>query len=754
MAVLAILQPDVRAEARLSSALSGVHEVLVRPTWKALEQAIASGGIDGCLIEVDHPDRATVARRISALRADYPDLAIITCLEGGRSQEYFGLGGLGVDGLVVSDERPTKVRIDVDGALSRARALRTRRHLEGRMASPGPEAIAWAIEHAGPDTSVQRLAAALGHTPRTLRGALQDAGLPGPARILLWGRLVLAAARLGDDQRRVEDVAFSLGYSTTTSFGRAMKLHTGFTPAELTLRGGLDLVLNRLIPPADRGRTSGSGGRRALRAQTIIAAFWLSGCATLGIGGSGVDRSAIENTLEGPRIDQLHVGVLAIDAGSGRTLYDRNGHRKFIPASNQKILITAAAMSLLGADYRFKTEVWATGPIEDGSLSGDLVLVASGDPSWSDRYWERGTAALDALSDSVRSAGIDYIAGSAFVDVSAWDSATVGPTWEVEDLRYAYGSTGGAFAIDEGRLRAVVRGGSSVGSPAEVAWDPLGTHDFVENRVVTVPSDSATRVRPSYLPESRRIQLDGTARLEEVDTISFATRDPVRQASAAWALALQRSGIETEQGWEIGWKAGANVGNGCRSGSLEECAAARRVASLESPPLSELVAGILEPSQNWMTEQLVRALGAEFGERGSWSEGIEVVRRFVVEDVGVDSLDVAPRDGSGLSAYNLVTPRAIVAVLRHMRAGPYGGAYRSAMAEPGEEDSTLERRLDELEGRLFAKTGSISNVNSLSGYLVREGGQEIIFSVLTNGSGLPASEVRGAIDEVVRILAR
>ncbi|MDX1494706.1 MAG: D-alanyl-D-alanine carboxypeptidase, partial [Longimicrobiales bacterium] len=503
MAVLAILQPDARVEARLTGALSGAHDVVVRPTWKALEEMIDVGDVGACLIDADHPDRSTATRRIAALRKAFPDLAIITCIDADRAEQYFDLGSLGVDGIVVSDERPTKVRSDVDAALSRARAQRVERILQPRLDAPGPEAVAWAVEHAGPDTSVQRLAAALGHTPRTLRSALQDAGLPGPARILLWGRLLLAGARLGDDNRHVEDVAFSLGYATTTSFGRAMKVHTGLTPPAVTVKGGMDVVLEALVPEERRrSRASGSGGASALRTPpltlirllSLAPALLMGGCATFGLGGSGVDRSAIESVLDTPPIDQIHVGVMAADASTGEVLYDRNGHRKFVPASNQKILVTATAMSLLGPDHRFRTEVWATGPIRDGQLDGDLVLVASGDPSLSDRFWESGSHALATLADSVRSTGLRYVAGSVFVDVSAWDSTTVGPTWEVEDLRYSYGSTGGAFAIEEGTLQAVVRAGPRVGSQGEVRWQPLGTHDFVESGVRTVHADSATRV--------------------------------------------------------------------------------------------------------------------------------------------------------------------------------------------------------------------------------------------------------------------
>tara|TARA_B100002049_G_scaffold23757_1_gene15847 strand:- start:1750 stop:2280 length:531 start_codon:yes stop_codon:yes gene_type:complete len=175
---------------------------------------------------------------------------------------------------------------------------------------------------------------------------------------------------------------------------------------------------------------------------------------------------------------------------------------------------------------------------------------------------------------------------------------------------------------------------------------------------------------------------------------------------------------------------------------------------LESPPLSELIAGILKPSQNWMTEQLIRTLGAELGEEGSWSEGVAVISEFLTEVVGIDSLDISLRDGSGLSRYNLVTPRALVRILQYLSSDQNNGTYRSALATPGEEDSTLQERLVDLEGRVFAKTGTLSNVTSLSGYLTRDDGSEVIFSILSNGSGLPSGQVRGAIDDIVRILAR
>ena len=173
-----------------------------------------------------------------------------------------------------------------------------------------------------------------------------------------------------------------------------------------------------------------------------------------------------------------------------------------------------------------------------------------------------------------------------------------------------------------------------------------------------------------------------------------------------------------------------------------------------SPPLHEVVDAILGPSQNWMTEQLLRTMGAELGGGGTWREGLRVERRWLQGTAGVDSLDVLQRDGSGMSAQNLVTPRAMVKVLEQAARAPWFELYRKALPEPGEEDTTLESRLPELRGRVHAKTGTLTNVTTLSGYLVTDSGRTLVFSILTNGSGLPSNTVRGAIDRLVLEAAR
>ena len=135
-----------------------------------------------------------------------------------------------------------------------------------------------------------------------------------------------------------------------------------------------------------------------------------SGCAVPKGSSSESVRDAIDGILDTPPLDQVHFGVLVVDGKTGRILYSRNPHQKFVPASNQKVLVTATALSVLGPDYRYETEVWATGSLIGSLLDGDLVVLASGDPSMSDRYWESGEASLAAIAASLNQKGLRGVA--------------------------------------------------------------------------------------------------------------------------------------------------------------------------------------------------------------------------------------------------------------------------------------------------------------------------------------------------------
>jgi serine-type D-Ala-D-Ala carboxypeptidase/endopeptidase (penicillin-binding protein 4) len=456
-------------------------------------------------------------------------------------------------------------------------------------------------------------------------------------------------------------------------------------------------------------------------------------------------------------LDRVHWGILALDPLTGDTLYARNAALPFVPASNMKIPVTFGALALLGPEFRWDTAFWTrTGvlPTPDGTLAGDLVLVSGGDPTLGEPFHPSGEAALEALARTLASAGDRRVQGELVVDVAAWDSTSVPSAWMVGNLPSRFAATGGAFTAGAGELFLEVTGAPTPGGAARVTWRPLGWSDFVESRVTTGASGSTADLRTTYLPESRRWLVEGEVPPAARITRTHAIRDPVRQSAAALERALAQAGVRVEGGVRVVWEADEPLLGGCAAARVDRCPEAVRLTGLVSPPLSEVSAAILEPSQNWMTEQLVRTVGAELGEGGSWEAGFEVLTDFLVDEVGVDPLELHWRDGSGLSAYNLISPRALVQILDAARSRPWFELFRAAQAEPGLEDSTLRGRLLPLAGRLHAKTGSISHVNALSGYLVRDDGSEIVFSILTNTGNLPAARVRDAMDQVVLELSR
>lgn len=447
-----------------------------------------------------------------------------------------------------------------------------------------------------------------------------------------------------------------------------------------------------------------------------------------------------------PPFDRMHVGALVVDVASGEVVYRRDDGRRFVPASNQKLLTTQAALERWGAGHRFRTTLEIEGELDpDGVLAGDLVVHGSGDPTLSARFHDDDEAPLVRLVEEVRAAGVRHIRGDLVIDALEWSDEVMEETRMWGDLPFGYGAIGGVFVIGEGRAAVEVEAGE-VGGEVALRWHPLGDPDRFHADVRVVAPGERSRLSARVVTDRHpRVEVTGTLTAHTRDTLELSVQEPVREAGLALRRVLANHGIEVDGGLRI------------RSDSLDcrqaGCPRGRVVAVLPSPPLIEIVQGILEPSQNWMADQLLWALGHDAEGEAGWDTGTAAVTRILVEDLGADSLDFVVRDGSGLSAYNLVTPRTLIHLLDVAQRRPWGAEFTRALAEPGEAESTLEERLGGLEGRVFAKTGTITHVNSLSGYLDTRDGRRLAFAFLTNASGVGASQIRPLLDRAVRLLA-
>lgn len=514
---------------------------------------------------------------------------------------------------------------------------------------------------------------------------------------------------------------------------------------------------------------------RGLRALPLLLLPLTTGCATLFGSGPATPslREVVDSITTTPPLHRTHWGIEVWDAERARPVLRLNPEDHFVPASNNKLLVTAAALAELGPDWRYRTPLLVSGAPGDTAVA-ELVVVGRGDPTLSARFHPTEGAPLDSLADSVALAGIRRIDLLA-VDATYFDRELVHSSWEVGDLDWYYAAPVAAFGVAEGAIPIHIAPGSEPGAPAVVRIAGPEGRAVVQARVLTDTAGAEEDWSFERRPGTDTLLFSGVLPLdEEPDTVWVTPVDPALHAAVSLRTALVERGIrvgpvrvEYGEAGAVRFEPSPERANTAAQVAGEDAMAPaspadamvpdrgahRTIATWTSPPMAEIVAAVLKPSQNWIAEHLLKTLGAEVEGEGSWDAGAEVERRFLFEEVGIDSGAIVIRDASGLSAQNLVTPHALIQLLEHARRQPWGPVYRAALAEPARE-GTLERRLEAFAGRLQAKTGTITHVNSLSGYLTTAEGHELTFSVLTNASGRPSSEVRAAIDAIAEAIAR
>lgn len=265
MAVLACLQGDPRATARIVEVLGQDHILLACPGWERLWEVLRTHRVDGCILDLERPDRDEALRAVQQLRLEYHGLALVVYTDfAGREMDLFRLGRLGVDAVLLAgtDDDASSMRRATETALGSALSSSVATRLEGRLDPLGVRALRWAVEHARESPDVAGLAAGLGLSVRVLNDRLREGRLPSAARILLWGRLVRAAGMMGSSGASLESVAWKLGYSSASALRRALRRHAGLTTTELGSSHGVDFILEALVERC-RPRTRPGSARRA-----------------------------------------------------------------------------------------------------------------------------------------------------------------------------------------------------------------------------------------------------------------------------------------------------------------------------------------------------------------------------------------------------------------------------------------------------------------------------------------------------------
>ena len=482
-------------------------------------------------------------------------------------------------------------------------------------------------------------------------------------------------------------------------------------------------------------------------------------------------QARITALLEQPKFAHGRWGVRII-THDGRPIFERDVDKVFMPASNMKLYTTAATLDALGPDFKLKTSVYTAGKIQGRTLKGNVILYGRGDPNLSARFdlnaegkpnpIDEHTAsekitAIEKLADQIQARGIKVIQGNVIGDESYFATSGLGASWSWEDLQFYYGAAVSALTVNDNAVTITVKPAVRDGQPPLITVQPNTTYVEIINHTTTSDGkDGKTHIGINRPLGSNEIELFGTIPKTAKDfSDEVAIYAPASFAATLLKEALARRSIRVT-GTVQRIDAAARVKEPLNETKLTE------LAFVESQPLATLLKAINKESQNLHTEIMLRQLGElrgaprELDDSGrpisSETRGLAVLKQFLAK-AGVDTSTLSLRDGSGLARQDLVSPRSTSQLLLFMSQHPHFTVYRESLPVAG--DGTLRRRMKgtPAEGKVQAKTGSLSYVRSLSGYVTTKQGQMLIFSFMGNNYTGAGVDLTNVYDQICALLA-
>lgn len=433
-----------------------------------------------------------------------------------------------------------------------------------------------------------------------------------------------------------------------------------------------------------------------------------------------------------PLSESCHVAVVVQELDSGDIVVDRQGSFLFTPASNMKLYTSGAAMDLLGPDYRFSTTIGVTAEPVDGVVDGDFVIRAGGDP----------VLTSDQLRALAQRAAIELevhrITGDLVLDTSLFSAPLKGPGWMWDDEPYNFSMSITPLMMDYNTTEVVVEPGTE-GEPASARLNPKAYSPIILNTVQTGPADADSSVRISREPFEDSFRAEGVIPEGGSAVVrSYSVLHPHEWIRSAFRVMLKEGGVHID-------------------GAFVESSTAvtmTRSISHESEPLRTVISLFNKPSENAIGELLFLwlAIDAE-GRADSWGNGERVLNEWLEGVAGLAPGRWRAADGSGLSRYNLITARGTVELLSYLWEQPYREDYMNSLPVAG-IDGTLTSRMrgSPAEGKVYAKTGTMSGVSCLSGYAETADHGMVAFSILMNGfvgSSRPARDLQDQICEAI-----
>jgi serine-type D-Ala-D-Ala carboxypeptidase/endopeptidase (penicillin-binding protein 4) len=441
-------------------------------------------------------------------------------------------------------------------------------------------------------------------------------------------------------------------------------------------------------------------------------------------------KEQLEETFNDPNFSNSNWGVMIKSLRTGEILYKKNVDKLFIPASNQKLFTTAAALLLLNEKFFYETRLYLNGEIRNGKVAGDLIVKGYGDPTISSKFIEGGAVKLfEKWADSLKARGINEILGNIIGDDSAFDNEPLGKGWEVDNEQFFFSAESGALSLNDNCIHITIKP-SSVGEPAIILLDPETAYVKIEDRIITVPQNEEEGISFTRTQGTNNIIFRGRIRKNTKMMSEYVTiTDPTKYFLTVFREVVESRGIKF---------------NG-EIKSIKECTTKPDeddwvlLYDHRSLYLKDIVKETNKNSNNYFAEQLIKTIGYKRFNIGSVENGLKACRDLF-NDMGVNLDNMNMVDGSGLSHMNMVTPRHIINLLSYMYKSEAHDPFYNSLSIAGIDGSLSSRmRRTSAENNVHAKPGYNAGVSALSGYVRTREGEPLVFCMIVNNYLVPSA---------------
>ena len=456
--------------------------------------------------------------------------------------------------------------------------------------------------------------------------------------------------------------------------------------------------------------------RKALILRTLVLFFAFLPAAS---SYAEVNQKKILSFISKNASSRGKIGIMVRSADTGKTVFRYNSKKEFIPASNNKILSSVAALSLLGKDFQFKTEFYLGGGIHSGVGHGGLYVKGFGDPSIDIKK-------IREIAGQIKALGITGIEGGIHLDGSYFDDIHYGEGWDPDWFGKGFCPPVTAISFNYNSAKIKISASRVQGVPAIISTEPAEFPFPIRNRVSTSLKKSGVRAQYN---ERNELRISGyVSSRKKAETLELSVPDPFFYFGSVLKQVLEENGIEV-------------------NGNIDRRRVPRwagKIFTHYSEPLGTVIREYNKESVNIIGESIVKVIGAKyFSAPGSWKSGTYVIENHL-RKIGLNG-NFSMADGSGLSRLNRVSPEDITQALAKVYEDPDISEEFLASLPIAGVDGTLKKRFRNLKGKVFAKTGYLEGARSLSGYAFGKNGRVYVFSIISNGVGARVKKLQNLL---------